>query len=294
MLSDRSYMRYDYPRETTSALTWILCATLAGAVVQFAFAQMGQPAFARLFSLSVDGLTAGKVWTLGTYVLLHGGILHLVLNGLMLYLIGREVSPLLGTRRFLQFYAFAAALGGLCWFGVHALASGGGQVVGASACVVAMLIFFACVYPEREITFLLFFIVPVTLKPKVMAIGLVLVESLGLIFSELPGAIFPSDIAYSAHLGGALAGWLFFRFFYAAGGLDGVAPRVELPAWLRRRKTAPAEIVQPAFKIDVQPRRDLRAEVDRILDKINSQGFGALTEDEKRVLDDAKDMLSRR
>jgi len=29
------------------------------------------------------------------------------------------------------------------------------------------------------------------------------------------------------------------------------------------------------------------------LDKINSRGFGALTDDEKRILDEAKDMLSR-
>ena len=35
------------------------------------------------------------------------------------------------------------------------------------------------------------------------------------------------------------------------------------------------------------------AEVDRILDKINSHGFGALTEGEKRILDEAKDLLSR-
>ena len=40
-------------------------------------------------------------------------------------------------------------------------------------------------------------------------------------------------------------------------------------------------------------REDIRAQVDRILDKINSQGFGALTPDEKRLLDEAKDLLSR-
>jgi hypothetical protein len=38
---------------------------------------------------------------------------------------------------------------------------------------------------------------------------------------------------------------------------------------------------------------DLRAQVDLILDKINSQGFGALTPEEKRILDEAKDLLSR-
>jgi len=33
--------------------------------------------------------------------------------------------------------------------------------------------------------------------------------------------------------------------------------------------------------------------VDRILDKINSKGFGALTPEEKRLLDDAREQLSR-
>ena len=39
------------------------------------------------------------------------------------------------------------------------------------------------------------------------------------------------------------------------------------------------------------PSKTLRAEVDRILDKINEQGFGALTEEEKRTLDRAKEDL---
>jgi hypothetical protein len=34
--------------------------------------------------------------------------------------------------------------------------------------------------------------------------------------------------------------------------------------------------------------------VDRILDKINSGGFGSLSADERRILDEAKDLLSRR
>ena len=46
--------------------------------------------------------------------------------------------------------------------------------------------------------------------------------------------------------------------------------------------------------MNITNRDDLRAEVDRILDKINSQGFGALTDEEKRVLDEARDLLSRR
>jgi predicted RNA-binding protein with PUA domain len=65
---------------------------------------------------------------------------------------------------------------------------------------------------------------------------------------------------------------------------------IELPAWLRRKK---AEKNTVNYKVNVTPPADLKTEVDRILDKINSSGFSALTDDEKRVLDEAKDLLSR-
>ena len=69
------------------------------------------------------------------------------------------------------------------------------------------------------------------------------------------------------------------------------------------RPYSPSRRADSAFPIrdDTDPaasitpnRRDLKVEVDRILDKINSEGFGALTPDEKRLLDSAKDLLSRR
>jgi hypothetical protein len=49
----------------------------------------------------------------------------------------------------------------------------------------------------------------------------------------------------------------------------------------------------PAARLAPNARAGVRAEVDRILDKINSHGLGALTIAEKRVLDEAKDLLSR-
>ena len=67
---------------------------------------------------------------------------------------------------------------------------------------------------------------------------------------------------------------------------------IELPRWLRRRQKTAAST--PRFQVNLTSRDDLRAEVDRILDKINSEGFGALTDEEKRLLDEARDLLSRR
>ncbi len=297
MLSDRSYMRSDYPRQTTSALTWILCATVAGAVMQIAFRNWGGDAFARMTALSPAALAHGRVWTLVTYVLLHGGLLHLLFNCLGIFFLGREVLPLLGPARFVQFYLGSAVAGALLWLAFHAW-GGAAPLVGASASIAAMFILFACVYPEREITFLLFFVLPVTVKPKYLAWALVGFDLLGLLASELPGSQLQTGIAHSAHLGGMLAGWLYFRLVYARHGFDRVSGSSGFawPAWLKRpqaRAAAPA-----ATPLETGPRPpgtvDLRAEVDRILDKINSHGFGALTADEKRLLDEAKDLLSRR
>jgi membrane associated rhomboid family serine protease len=297
MLSDRSYMRSDYPRQNTSVLTWILCATFAGSVIQLVMERyLNSAAFEGMLALSPYGMQQGRVWTIATYTLLHGGILHLLLNALGLYLIGREVAPLLGGRRFLGFYITAAVVGGLTWLAVHYF-TGSQVLVGASACVAAIFILFACIYPEREITFLVFFVLPVTLKPKILAWILVGVDALGFVFSELPGGGFDTGVAHSAHLGGMLTGWLYYRFFHANAGLDRASgPLFEMPKWFRRSEPTPSAPSAPPRRNSGVTSGDaaLRAEVDRILDKINSEGFGALTEDEKRLLDDAKDILSRR
>ncbi len=293
MLSDRSYMRDDYPRESTSALTWILCALVAGFVVQNVFGRwLGSSSFETLFGLTLGSLRQGYVWSLLTYPLLHTNLLHLLFNGLGLFFLGREMLPMLGTRRFLGLLATAAVVGALFWLVVHTLNGNPGQLLGASGCVMALFILFACVYADREITFLLFFVIPLRIKPKYLAWVLIGIDLLGFLFSEIPGRAFDTGVAYSAHLGGILVGWLYYRFVHASQGLDR-ASGLSLPSWLRRRAKAPATTRPSAPAVPGKTSPALRAEVDRILDKINSQGFGALTDQEKRVLDEAKDMLNR-
>ena len=92
--------------------------------------------------------------------------------------------------------------------------------------------------------------------------------------------------------GGMAAGWLYFRFVHnAQWRLSCRRPAIELPRWMKRAPRAGA--AAPAAQVNLTNRETLKAEVDRILDKINSEGFGALTEEEKRLLDEARDLLSR-
>ncbi|HEY0967730.1 MAG TPA: rhomboid family intramembrane serine protease [Opitutaceae bacterium] len=301
MLSDRSYMRDSYARQTTSVLTWLICLTVAGFILQNVFwrwfgARAGA-GFDRVFELSIPAIQSGQIWTLLTYSLLHstGNFLHIIGNVLGMFFLGRELLPLLGSRRFLSLWGFAVLGGGLLWVATNW--SHGGSVIGASAGVAALLVFFACLQPNQPMTFLLFFILPVTLKPKWIAVGLLAIDLFGFVFYEVLGSPSPMGFAHSAHLGGMAAGWLFFRFVHQRDwqNPDSVETTsgIELPKWFRRAQKTP-EVATPAFKVNLTNREDLKAEVDRILDKINSEGFGALTGDEKRLLDDARDALSRR
>ena len=287
-------MRHEYPRETTSVLTWVLSAMVAGFVVQNIFGRwLGNSTVDTLFGLTIGGLRGGYVWSLLTYPLLHANILHLLVNGLGLFFLGRELLPLLGARRFLGLLGTAAVLGAAIWLPTHYFNGSGGILEGASGCVMALFIVFAGIYAEREITFLLFLFIPISIKPKYLARILVGLDLLGFLFSEIPGGRFETGVAYSAHLGGILVGWIYYRFFHAGEGLDR-APGFALPAWLRRNPKKRAQSSVSPTDSGRRGGQHLRAEVDRILDKINSQGFGALTDEEKRVLDEAKDLLSRR
>ncbi len=298
MLSDRSYMRDDYPQRTTSVVVWLICAITAGFIIENVMLHWfhQREMMFDVFALTIPGLQAGHLWTLVTYSLLHApdNLLHIVSNLLGIYFLGRELLPLLGSRRFLGLYGAATVLGGLVWAATHWM-QGGTTLVGASAGVCALLVVFACFYPHQQMTFLLFFIFPVTLKPKYVAIAFALIDLCGFVFYEILGAVSPFGFAHSAHLGGMAAGWLYFRYVHQArwGFLSG-QPEIELPRWMQKRAKAVTPVVPPAYGVNVTNRNDLRAEVDRILDKINSQGFGALTPDEKRLLDEAKDSLSRR
>ena len=303
MLSDRPYLRDDYPREKTSALIWLLSAIVAGFALQIVLGaewlRGADSRFANNFGLSPAALKQGQYWTLLTYSFLHstGFIFHVIANCLALFFLGRELAPILGTKRFLGLYAAATMFGGLAWAGVHA-GAGADSLLGATAGVMALLVVFACFYPNEPISFLLFFVVPVTVRPKYVVAGVAALEGIGLVLAEIPSVALPFDLtlACSAHLGGMAVGLLYFRFVHHARWFN---PQDRAPAdpvrqtVLAHRSAAatPAE----AFSPPTPPlsRADLRAEVDRILDKINSEGLSALSVGEKRVLDEAKSGLSR-
>jgi membrane associated rhomboid family serine protease len=295
MLQDRPYMRDGYEKRRTSILTWLICSIAAAFVVQVGFGRISPNGLEWMFGLVPAGIREGHVWTLVTYGFLHStdNLLQVIAYLLVIYFTGREVLPILGDRRFIALYASALVAGAGFWLAVHWRHPD--ILMGASAAVSALVILYACFFPNREVTLLLFFVLPVTFKPKYVAYSLVAIDLCGLVFYEILGASPPFFAAHSAHLGGMAAGWIYYRYLhdskwgFASGRAD-----IELPRWVKQRSAAKSAAPAPSYSVNIGDRGHLRAEVDRILDKINSDGFGSLSADEKRVLDEARDLISRR
>ena len=314
MLYDRPYMRespYETERPTTSIVTTLIVITVAVFVLQqvlnvfFPGADGRENRFLTdWFALSGQNFKDLKVWTILSYAFLHStvGLFHILGNMLGLFFIGRIVEPLMGRNRFLMLYFGASFLGGIVYLLFHfndpPIGQFGGDpvfqsMVGASASVMGILAFFCLMYPERPITLLLFFIIPITMKPKWVFWGSLIISAGGILLYELPNQ---SPVAHSAHLGGLFAGILYYRFFHNRSvhlfNTAGASTTVEPPAWFKRRKKKEVPTTYQVNRGNRANRDELRNEVDRILDKINESGFGSLTDDEKKMLDRARDILS--
>ncbi|MFP4069974.1 MAG: rhomboid family intramembrane serine protease [Verrucomicrobiota bacterium] len=299
MLYDRPYMRQGYPPEPgkASIVTTLLVVTIGIFVLQnvlnvFFPRADGYPNqfMTDWFALSGGHFRELKVWTILSYAFLHStqNLFHIFGNMLGLYFLGRVLEPIMGRQRFLQFYLGSALVAGLVYLAFHF--NGVSTVMGASGAVFALLAFFCLIRPDQPITLLLFFVIPITLKPKWVFWGAIAISAFSLLFYELPGK---SYVSHSAHLGGMLAGILYYRFIHGSGarfGRPAARPSVELPDWFKKKNQAPRNL---GYQVNRTSRDDLQKEVDRILDKINASGFGSLSSDEKSTLDRAKDILSK-
>ncbi|MDP4693420.1 MAG: rhomboid family intramembrane serine protease [Opitutales bacterium] len=307
MLYDRPYMRQsaEPAAKSTSIVMILIIATVAVFVLQNMLNMMF-PGFqgssnrfmGDWFALSGQNFKELKAWTVLSYGFLHStnGIIHIVGNMLGLFFIGRMIESVLGKNQFLILYLGGTLFGGLVFLLFHYNSLN--SVIGASGAVLAVVTFFCLLKPEQPITLLLFFVLPVTVKPKWIFWASLGLSVFGLIFDELPAIRDPYThqmvVAHSAHLGGIIAGILYFRFVYNGSFtfFQGKQrkPAVELPEWFKRKQKIEPQVT---YKVNRSNRDALQGEVDRILDKINATGFGSLTPEEKTTLDQAKDILSK-
>lgn len=155
-----------------------------------------------IFGLSGRGLSHGMVWQLITYQFLHANLFHILANMFGLWFAGRVLENLMGAGRFLAFYLACGVAGGL----LQILLIPGPVLIGASGAVCGVVAAFSALYPELQITALLFFVLPIRMRAKWLG-RLIVIVSILLIVTGIGG-----NIGNAAHLGGALAGYAYVRF----------------------------------------------------------------------------------
>lgn len=210
------------------------------------------------------------IWQPVTYMFLHGGTWHILINMFILWMFGSELERTWGTREFLKFYFIAGIGAGLVnvVFSIFSPETWHIPIIGASGAIYGVLVAYAMLFPNRLVY--VYFLIPV--KVKYLVIFLVAIEFLSTYRAD--------GVAHFAHLGGALFGFLYLRYNMR---------------W-RLKKWSVSEFVQRLREERMARKREegdkLMDEVDAILDKINKVGYENLTRREKKILEKASDKLS--
>jgi len=143
-------------------------------------------------------------WQLVTYGFLHGNLTHIFFNMLMLWMFGRELEIVMGSRRFLTYYMTCVIGAGIVQLIVETMGGTGYPTVGASGGVFGILLAFGMAFPNRMILLL---IPPVPMKAKYLVVLAGCMELFFGISGARPG------IASFAHLGGMLFGFLLLQYW---------------------------------------------------------------------------------
>jgi len=158
--------------------------------------------------LTPRAVVHGHIYQLLTYGFLHAGFFHLFFNMLMLWMFGSMLEQHFGSRQFWDFYLFGVFGAGLT--SVVLAYSLAGVVhtwpdtltIGASGGIYAVLMAAAMLYGDQEVFLFPF---PFTIRLKYLVAILALIA----LVSSFGGG---GNVAYVAHLGGLLFGYLYLKF----------------------------------------------------------------------------------
>ena len=168
----------------------------------------------------VPGLqpTPGSVYfTLLSSMFMHGGLMHLLGNMLFLWIFGDNVEDRLGKGRYLTFYLICGFLASGAHVATTALLGENAMIpsLGASGAISGVLAGYLALFPHRRVRvlFTLGFFARLTEVPALLAIGMwflfQLISGIGMLGARNQ----QGGVAYAAHIGGFVAGYLLVRLF---------------------------------------------------------------------------------
>lgn len=223
---------------------------------------------------------------------MHGSFTHILFNMFALWMFGIEIENLWGSKKFLYYYLLCGVVAGLFQIFLTPLLTGlGAATIGASGAIYGVMIAFGVMFPDRYI--FLYFFIPI--KAKYLITFMIIIE----FFAISPG----SNIAHLAHLGGALAGFIFilldkntnvsiknifrtssFKIKKPYNPFGGISDAF-------KRKSGDVQDAK-YYEINDEDKENKKEEIsqeqiDKILDKISQTGYQNLTEKEKKILFEA-------
>jgi membrane associated rhomboid family serine protease len=249
---------------------WVVRLLIANVVVFVLTAT--QPMLVNYLAL-VPGAILVRPWTVVTYMFVHGGLGHIFFNMLALFFFGPRLENHLGSKYFLRLYLLSG-LGGAAFsfvFAPHA------AVVGASGAVFGVLLGFAYYWPREPIY--IWGVLPIQSR---ILVGILAAASL---YSGIAGT--QAGVAHFAHLGGFVFGYLYLRWRkrkHFQQWKPMTTPKAEAEKAVR--KVGEREAKKRWAAIDLNDLHELnRDEVERLLEKVEKEGVGSLTPEERAVLD---------
>ena len=200
-------------------------------ILMFVATLVNEQMMTQLFALFYPTSPFFHWWQYITHMFMHGGFWHIFFNLYSLFIFGSVVERIIGERKFLIFY-FVCGLGAAALHtGVEYLQAQSymAQIaqnsqeamaayqalkmtptVGASGAIYGVLIAYAMLFPDSQLTLIF---PPVTLTAKWWVVIFAAIE----LVTGVTGVA--SGIAHFAHLGGMLFGFLLIRYWRKKGTL---------------------------------------------------------------------------
>jgi len=249
-----SGFQFDWDWSITPAIKFLVLACAAVYLVQLLVRQFGGSLveyrdIELYFGLVPYGVThALRIWQPFTYLFLHAGIWHLLLNMFVLWMFGRSVERAWGQRRFYIYYFLCGIGAGVINVIVktildpHGLGTSTIPTIGASGAIYGVLIASAILFPQMRVLLIPF---PVAISMRVYVGIMVVIEFFGTLGAG------GDNVSHVCHLGGMLVGYLYLRrgsYLYAY--------RNRVTDWKRRRMLRKFEVYQKRHRDEPPSRPD--------------------------------------
>ena len=222
-----------------------------------------------------------KPWTLVTYSFLHSGFFHLFWNMYLLFFASRLFLNLFQIKTFFNVYFLGVLIGGFTFMGSYALfpafQNSSPMMIGASAGVMAVLIFMATYSPDLEVRLILF-----NVKLRYLGLAFVLLDVIQIPYGNAGGHL--------AHIGGAALGFFYVQRLNKGTDIGVPFERfVDSILKIFKKKSSLKTVYRNTSNkksqdSSTQKDSNFQKRIDEILDKISASGYESLTKEEKEFL----------